>query len=82
MPRSWRIQPGCRETLNSISPWTGYSCSNAESVKEVQIPGSRLVVDGVVYGLVNVRTNGKEIVCAVLNEKKSKWGIGIFESRF
>ena len=44
---------------------------------------SRLkVVDGIVYGLVNVRTDGEKILCATLNEGKSKWEIKSFTSRF
>ncbi|MEQ9562258.1 MAG: MBL fold metallo-hydrolase [Woeseiaceae bacterium] len=43
---------------------------------------NRLIVDGIVYGLVNVRTNGSKILCAVLNEKKSKWEYQAFDSRF
>ena len=44
---------------------------------------SRLkVVDGIVYGLVNVRTDGNNILCATLNEGKSKWEIKTFTSRF
>ena len=42
----------------------------------------RLIVDGIVYGLVNVRTNGDKILCAVLNEKKNKWEYQTFQSRF
>jgi beta-lactamase superfamily II metal-dependent hydrolase len=40
------------------------------------------VVDGIVYGLVNVRTDGEKIICATLNEGKHKWEIKKFESRF
>jgi hypothetical protein len=40
------------------------------------------VIDGIVYGLVNVRTDGNKILCATLNEGKSKWEIKSFESRF
>ena len=43
---------------------------------------NRMIVDGIVYGLVNVRTDGNRILCAVLNEKKSKWEYQSFESRF
>lgn len=43
--------------------------------------GARLV-DNITYGLVNVRTDGKKILCATLNEKKSKWEIESFNSRF
>jgi beta-lactamase superfamily II metal-dependent hydrolase len=40
------------------------------------------VVDGIVYGLVNVRTDGEKIICATLNEGKYKWEIKSFYSRF
>jgi beta-lactamase superfamily II metal-dependent hydrolase len=40
------------------------------------------IVSGIVYGLVNVRTDGKKIVCATMNEKVNKWEIKAFESRF
>ncbi len=40
------------------------------------------VIDGIVYGLVNVRTDGNTILCATLNEGKSKWEIRKFTSRF
>ncbi|MCK9398917.1 MAG: hypothetical protein M0Q51_02835 [Bacteroidales bacterium] len=40
------------------------------------------VVDTIVYGLVNVRTDGNKILCATLNEGKSKWEVQTFNSRF
>jgi hypothetical protein len=40
------------------------------------------VGDKFVYGLVNVRTDGSKILCAVLNEGNSSWEIKPFESRF
>jgi hypothetical protein len=40
------------------------------------------LIDGIVYGLVNVRTDGDTIMCATLNEGKSKWEIKKFRSRF
>jgi len=40
------------------------------------------VVSGVVYGLVNVRTDGNKILCATLNEKDNTWDVKTFESRF
>lgn len=40
------------------------------------------VIDGIVYGLVNIRTDGNKILCATLNEGKSKWEIKSFHSRF
>jgi hypothetical protein len=40
------------------------------------------VVSGVIYGLVNVRTNGRTILCATRNEGKNGWNLKTFESRF
>jgi beta-lactamase superfamily II metal-dependent hydrolase len=40
------------------------------------------VVDGIVYGLVNVRTDGNKIICATMNEGKSDWDLRVFYSRF
>lgn len=40
------------------------------------------VVSGIIYGLVNVRTDGNRILCATLNEKSHTWDVKAFESRF
>ncbi len=42
---------------------------------------SRIVTD-LVYGLVNVRTDGDKILCATLNENKYQWEIKKLRSRF
>ncbi len=40
------------------------------------------VVAGLVYGLVNVRTDGRKILAATMNEAKGDWSIKTFQSRF
>jgi beta-lactamase superfamily II metal-dependent hydrolase len=40
------------------------------------------VVSGVIYGLVNVRTDGRTIMCATRNESRSGWNVKTFTSRF
>ena len=40
------------------------------------------VVAGLIYGLVNVRTDGEKILCATLNEKDNTWQVKTFTSRF
>ena len=40
------------------------------------------IVAGLIYGLVNVRTDGEKILCATLNEKDNTWQIKTFTSRF
>ena len=44
--------------------------------------GSTYVVAGQVYGLVNVRTDGKTILCATMNEGNGSWQIKRFDARF
>ncbi len=50
--------------------------------RKVKPMGRLKVIDGIVYGLVNVRTDGNKVLCATLNEGKYKWEIKTFESRF
>ena len=40
------------------------------------------IVAGLIYGLVNVRTDGETILCATLNEKDATWQIRKVKSRF
>jgi beta-lactamase superfamily II metal-dependent hydrolase len=40
------------------------------------------VVAGLIYGLVNVRTDGETILCATMNEGDGTWAVKSFESRF
>lgn len=40
------------------------------------------IVTGLTYGLVNVRTNGKRILCATLNEGKKSWQVKVVKPRF
>ena len=44
--------------------------------------GGTRVVHSTTYGLVNVRTDGRKILCATMNEKKDTWDVETFESRF
>ena len=49
--------------------------------KEVNL-GTARVVGGLIYGLVNVRTDGDQIMCATLDEGEDDWRIKTFRSRF
>lgn len=40
------------------------------------------IVAGLIYGLVNVRTDGETILLATLNEGKGNWTVKTFRSRF
>jgi beta-lactamase superfamily II metal-dependent hydrolase len=51
------------------------------SRQTLQLGGTYLVA-GLIYGLVNVRTDGETILCATLNEKDATWQVKKFRSRF
>lgn len=60
-----------------------YSTELARSVKIGRQAGSNTrIVAGLVYGLVNVRTDGQRILCATLDEKDRDWRIDTTRSRF
>jgi len=44
--------------------------------------GTARIVGGLIYGLVNVRTDGDKILCATLDEGENDWRIKAFRSRF
>lgn len=44
--------------------------------------GSTLLVAGLVYGLVNIRSDGETILCATLNEADHSWQVRKLRSRF
>lgn len=39
------------------------------------------VVTGLVYGLINIRTDGKRILCAALNEKTHMWNVAVVKPK-
>jgi beta-lactamase superfamily II metal-dependent hydrolase len=72
-------------SLTAAKARVGYRQVNAGDLNAVR--GSRrlagaYVVTGLVYGLVNVRTDGDTLLCATLNEKNSTWDWATFPSRF
>jgi hypothetical protein len=71
--------------LTTAKARVGYKEVNAGDLKPAS--GSRslagsYVVTGIVYGLVNVRTDGRRVLCAAMNEKNHTWDWAVFESRF
>ncbi len=62
-----------------------YTVVNAGALQGERRRGTlsrRKIVDGLVYGLVNVRTDGETILCATLNENGGSWDYETFQSRF
>jgi beta-lactamase superfamily II metal-dependent hydrolase len=46
-----------------------------------RLPSTYIVTD-LVYGLVNVRTDGKKILCATRSERDQSWDVKVVQSRF
>jgi hypothetical protein len=44
--------------------------------------GGTYIVAGLIYGLVNLRTDDEMILCATLNERDNTWQIKKLTSRF
>jgi hypothetical protein len=60
-----------------------YSTELARSVKLGKVEGSKVrVVTGLIYGLVNVRTDGDKILCATRDEQTLKWRTEEINTRF
>lgn len=67
---------------------------SAKATLEVTVSGGRnprkktrsmansYMVSGVIYGLVNVRTDGDKILCATMSEKDASWQVKTIRSRF
>ncbi|MET2986490.1 ComEC/Rec2 family competence protein [Aureibaculum conchae] len=72
--------------INNLSEiWVNYKRTNAgdlKAAKKLRTLDRLTVVDGIIYGLVNVRTDGNKILIAVLSEKGHKWDYKTFNSRF
>jgi len=50
--------------------------------KKSRTLGYSYIVAGQVYGLVNVRTDGKKILCATMNEGNGSWQTKVINARF
>lgn len=83
-PKKFKERDPSGATINTISG-DALDRSTLEITKakkkEVRLEDT-MVVGGLIYGLVNVRTDGEKILCATLDESKSKWRIKTFRSRF
>ena len=65
--------------------WATIEVTNAgqwnPTIKNRSIGYSHIVL-GMVYGLVNVRTDGDKILCATRNEAEHTWEVNSIISRF
>lgn len=60
---------------------TRYAGDLEDDEGEILLPKASLVTD-LVYGLVNVRTDGDRVLCATMDEKDGSWNMEVFNARF
>ena len=72
---------GDEGTFNSSNKSAQIQFTSSGQVRKRDLWKS-MFVSGIVYGLVNVRTDGEKILCATLSETKREWEIETFNSRF
>jgi beta-lactamase superfamily II metal-dependent hydrolase len=88
--RSYKITEPERLILDENGTDKTYNSSNKKAKLQFTSGGQvrtrdfwkSMFVSGIVYGLVNVRTDGEKILCATLSETKKDWEIETFMSRF
>jgi beta-lactamase superfamily II metal-dependent hydrolase len=82
LPREWRKDAeGKRPASAHVHYEETRSGAISASRRARAFRGSYLV-SGIVYGLVNVRTDGETIVCATRNDAGRGWNVEAFPSRF
>lgn len=72
---------GVDKTYNSSNKKAQIQFTSSGQVRKRDLWKS-MFVSGIVYGLVNVRTDGEKILCATMSETKKDWEIETFMSRF
>jgi beta-lactamase superfamily II metal-dependent hydrolase len=82
LPREWQDDvESKRQTTSRVYYEETKSGAIAPSKRDRTFLGA-YVVSGVVYGLVNVRTDGETIVCATMNDARRGWNLHAFSARF
>lgn len=82
LPVEWRDDATAkRDTKSSLHYEETRSGAINPSRKSRRFAGSYLV-SGIVYGLVNVRTDGETILCATMDELNRGWKLQSFPARF
>lgn len=72
---------GLDKTYNSSNKKAQIQFTSGGQVRKRDLWKS-MFVSGIVYGLVNVRTDGEKILCATMSESGKDWQIETFMSRF
>jgi hypothetical protein len=82
LPRDWKEDVEAKRELLSQVHFEETRAGALAPEKRSRAFGGSYVVSGVVYGLVNVRTDGETVMCATMNEAERSWNVKAFRARF
>jgi beta-lactamase superfamily II metal-dependent hydrolase len=82
LPQEWKDDV---EAKRQVAPLVHYEETKAGALspsRGFRAFRNSYVVSGIVYGLVNVRTDGETVMCATMNEAERSWNVQAFRARF
>jgi beta-lactamase superfamily II metal-dependent hydrolase len=82
LPKEWKEDVEAKRHTSSLVHYEETRSGALNPSKRTRGFAGSYVVSGIVYGLVNVRTDGETILCATLNEAKGGWNVQTFRGRF
>jgi beta-lactamase superfamily II metal-dependent hydrolase len=82
LPREWRDDALAKQAAASQVYYERTMSGALNPEKRSRSFVDSYVVSGIVYGLVNVRTDGETILCATMNEANRSWNVKTFRTRF
>ncbi len=82
LPREWKDDVLAKQAAASQVHFEETKAGALNPVTRSRSFVGSYVVSGVVYGLVNVRTDGETILCATMNEGNRSWNVKTFRARF
>jgi beta-lactamase superfamily II metal-dependent hydrolase len=82
LPREWRDDALAKRSAASQVHFEETKAGALRPSKRSRSFAGSYVVSGIVYGLVNVRTDGETILCATMNEANRSWNVKTFRARF
>jgi beta-lactamase superfamily II metal-dependent hydrolase len=82
LPREWRDDAEAKREAASRIHYERTMSGDLNPGKRSRAFADSYVVSGIVYGLVNVRTDGDTILCATMNESNRGWNVKAFPARF
>lgn len=82
LPREWGDDAAVKRATRSSLHYEETKSGALHPSKRARVFRGSYVVAGIVYGLVNVRTDGETILCATKNDARRGWNIHTFPARF